>query len=105
MSTNQELRATLQRKLEQLQNRIGKIGRDLQQTPEPDSEERALGRENDEVLEQLDTSGREELQLLQAAITRIDAGKYGICTQCGKPIAPQRLAALPYTLTCIHCAA
>jgi DnaK suppressor protein len=105
MSNYQELRATLQTKLAQLQRRVGKIEHDLRQTPDPDSEERALGRENDEVLEQLDKSGREELQLLQSAIARIDAGTYGACTQCGKPIAAQRLAALPYTLTCIHCAA
>ena len=105
MSNYQELRATLQNKLEQLHSRVGKIERDLRQTPEADSEERALGRENDEVLERLDESGREELQLLQAAITRIDAGTYGACTQCSKQIAPQRLAALPYALTCIACAA
>ena len=105
MSNYQELRSTLQTKLEQLQSRVGKIERDLQQTPEPDSEERALGRENDEVLEQLDKSGREELQLLQAVISRIDAGTYGACTQCGKQITSQRLAALPYALTCITCTA
>jgi RNA polymerase-binding transcription factor DksA len=95
----------LQSKLEQLQTRVGKIERDLRQTPNPDSEERALDRENDEVLEQLDKTGRQELQQLQAAIERIDAGKYGSCVQCGKTIAQERLAALPYTLTCIRCAA
>src|SRR5215471_10963119 len=105
MSKYQELRATLQSKLEQLQRRVGKIERDLRQTPEADSEERALGRENDEVLERLDESGREELQLLQAAIARIDAGTYGVCTKCSEQIAPQRLTALPYTLMCIGCAA
>ena len=105
MSNYQQLRETLVQKLEQVQNRVGKIERDLRQTPEPDSEERALGRENDEVLEQLDSSGRQEVQLLQAAISRIDAGTYGVCTQCGKQIAQQRLEALPYTMTCIKCAA
>lgn len=105
MSNYQELRATLQSKLEQLQRRVGKIERDLRQTPEADSEERALGQENDEVLERLDESGREELQLLQAAVARIDAGTYGVCIKCGEQIAPQRLTVLPYTLTCISCAA
>jgi len=105
MSNYQQLRATLVQKLEQLQSRVGKIERDLRQTPESDSEERALGSENDEVLEQLDDSGRQEVQFLQSAISRIDAGTYGVCTQCGKQIAQQRLEALPYTMTCIKCAA
>lgn len=100
----QVLRSSLQQKLDQLQQRIGKIERDLRQTPEPDSQERAIGRENDEVLEQLDSSIRDELQQLQAAISRIDAGTYGVCTQCGKQIAQQRLEALPYAQTCMNCA-
>ena len=104
MNKYQQLRETLVQKLEQLQHRVGKIEGDLRRTPEPDSEERALGRENDEVLERLDSSGREELQLLQAAISRIDAGTYGVCKQCGEQIAQQRLEALPYTITCIKCA-
>jgi DnaK suppressor protein len=105
MSDYQQLRATLQHKLTQLQSRLGKIERDLRRTPEADSEERALSRENDEVLERLDDSSREEIQLLQSAIRRIDAGTYGACRTCGGPIAPQRLEALPYTETCIKCAA
>lgn len=105
MKTYQDVRAVLQKKLEQLQQRVGKIERDLRQTPEPDSEERAIGRENDEVLEHLDDKGREELQLLQTALARIDAGTYGICTKCGVQISSSRLQALPYTTTCIKCAA
>jgi RNA polymerase-binding protein DksA len=101
----QALRASLQQKLDQLQRRVGKIERDLRQTPEPDSQERAIGSENDEVLERLDSSSREELQLLQEAISRIDAGTYGVCAKCGEQIAQQRLEALPYAHTCINCAA
>jgi DnaK suppressor protein len=104
MSDYQNLRASLQKKLEQLQRRVGKIEHDLRQAPEPDSEERAISRENDEVLEWLDDSGRQELQLLRAAIARMDAGTYGVCTKCGGLISPQRLEALPYATTCITCA-
>ena len=105
MSDYQQLRATLQQKLTHLQQRLGKIEQDLRQAPDPDSEERAISRENDEVLERLDNSAREELQLLQEAIRRIDTGVYRVCSKCGEHIAPQRLEALPYTTTCISCAA
>ena len=104
MKDYQPLRVTLEEKLGLLQNRLGKITHDLREVAEPDSEERAASRENDEVLEYLDSTGREELKQLQAAIARIDGGTYGVCTQCGEEISEQRLAALPYTMTCIACA-
>jgi RNA polymerase-binding protein DksA len=104
MKDYQILRATLEEKLGSLQHRLGKITHDLRQAAEPDAEEQAISRENDEVLEYLDNTSREELQQLQTAIARIDAGTYGVCTQCGAEISDQRLAALPYTTTCIACA-
>ena len=104
MTAHLALRVALQHKLAQLRQQLSKIGHDLRQTPEPDSEERALSRENDEVLEQLEESDREEIRQLQSAIAQIDTGTYGICTSCGKRIATSRLAALPYTNTCIACA-
>lgn len=104
MTAHLALRVALQHKLAQLQQQLRKIGHDLRQTPEPDSEERALSRENDEVLEQLEENDRAEIRQLQSALARIDAGTYGICTSCEKRIAPSRLAALPYTSTCITCA-
>ena len=39
------------------------------------------------------------------ALTRLDAGIYGICVNCGKEIAPRRLEALPYVTLCIDCQA
>jgi len=98
------LRAILQNKLSQLEQRLRKVEQSLRQTPEPDSEERAVSRENDDVLEQLNESDRKEIRQLQEAIARIDAGTYDLCTICGKSIAPARLAALPYANTCITCA-
>jgi DnaK suppressor protein len=41
---------------------------------------------------------------LAAALTDLDHGNYGICTVCGRPIAPERLEARPHTRTCIDCA-
>ncbi|MGE0821886.1 MAG: TraR/DksA family transcriptional regulator [Candidatus Binatia bacterium] len=104
MTAYQDVRVALQQKLERLQARMGKIQTNLRETPQPDSQEQALDRENDEVLERLEDSGREEISLIQAALARIDAGAYGICTACGAEIASERLSALPYATTCISCA-
>lgn len=38
------------------------------------------------------------------AITRYDAGTYGVCVSCGKPIAAGRLEARPFADRCIACA-
>lgn len=43
------------------------------------------------------------LDLIEAALTRIQDGTYGICESCGKSIPKVRLNVLPYTATCIHC--
>jgi RNA polymerase-binding transcription factor DksA len=47
---------------------------------------------------------KHQLDELDAAIARFDAGAYGRCETCGKSIAPARLDALPATTTCITCA-
>ena len=80
MTEHLALRATLQNKLTQPQQRPRKVEQDLRQTPEPDSEERATSRENDDVLERLDQSDREEICQLQEAIARIDMGTYDLYT-------------------------
>ncbi len=45
------------------------------------------------------------LTQVNEALARIDAGTYGICTNCGRPIPVARLRALPYAALCIDCQA
>ncbi len=40
---------------------------------------------------------------IEAALTRIEAGTYGICTNCVKQIPEERLEALPWATLCIDC--
>jgi len=44
---------------------------------------------------------RDLLQKIDRALKRIDAGTYGICERCGKPIEKARIKALPYVDLCI----
>ncbi len=39
-----------------------------------------------------------------AALQRLDAGCYGVCTDCGARIEPKRLQILPEAAQCIDCA-
>jgi DnaK suppressor protein len=44
-----------------------------------------------------------QLALVDAALARLDAGSFGVCLRCGKPVAPGRLEALPWAAHCIDC--
>ncbi len=43
------------------------------------------------------------LQAIEEALYRIEKGTYGMCRDCGEPIAPARLNAIPWTRVCISC--
>ena len=45
------------------------------------------------------------LQAIEEALERIQKGTYGICRDCGDPIAEARLNAIPWTRVCITCKA
>ena len=47
---------------------------------------------------------REQLTAIDAALARLEAGRYGRCERCGQPIGDDRLAARPAALTCVRCA-
>ena len=40
---------------------------------------------------------------VERALGRFDDGTYGLCTNCGCPIDPARLEALPYAQLCLDC--
>jgi DnaK suppressor protein len=42
---------------------------------------------------------------IEAAVTRLQAGTYGVCVRCGGAIGEGRLEARPAVRTCIRCAA
>lgn len=43
------------------------------------------------------------LEDVNTALGRLDAGTYGICENCGKPIGEKRLEAMPSARYCIDC--
>lgn len=55
-------------------------------------------------LSQLGSVEQRELAQIDAALMRVEAGKYGICRDCGEAIDASRLTALPFALECADCA-
>lgn len=41
---------------------------------------------------------------LERALVAHEQGVYGVCEQCGVPVRPERLEALPSVRTCLTCA-
>jgi len=48
-------------------------------------------------------NARENLALVQAALTRIDESRYGVCESCERPIGKMRLQAFPRATLCMEC--
>jgi RNA polymerase-binding transcription factor len=105
---------------------IGRMGRELQehrdhlrreieeQGADPDADEvafvddagfsdRSHSTEERSQLISVVKALRSTLQDVERAFAKIEAGTYGTCEQCGKPIDPERLEALPWALVCIDC--
>ena len=47
---------------------------------------------------------RETLNEVEHALAKFDAGTYGACEGCGKPVPAPRLEAMPAARFCIDCA-
>ena len=44
-----------------------------------------------------------QLKLVEAALERMDSEEYGVCLDCGDPISPRRLEAVPWAVRCTAC--
>jgi DnaK suppressor protein len=53
--------------------------------------------------QQLREREEQHLGLIEGALRRIETGNFGLCQACGKPIAPERLEALPWANDCVAC--
>jgi DnaK suppressor protein len=95
----------LTEELEQLQDSV------------PTSEERRegspFGKREEEATETLELEKRlalenrirQELAGIEHALQKFEEGTYGLCDNCGQPIDPQRLEALPQASLCLNCKA
>lgn len=99
-----EARQVLEERLAKLVSRLTAIEKDLRSARDKDSGERAVERENDEVLERLAATEERQVAGIRLALARMEAGKYRVCAQCGKPVGLARQDALPAATRCLACA-
>lgn len=72
-------------------------------TRQGDMADQASGNNEVHIQLKLKQTDAKILQAIEDALARIDNGTYGICRDCGQPIAPARLDAIPWTRVCIKC--
>jgi len=53
----------------------------------------------------LEKRTKDQLAEIEHALNKFDQGTYGLCDQCGQPIDPDRLEALPQATLCLSCKA
>ena len=104
---------------EQLEAERQRLTEELEQlhTSASSSEERRegspFGKREEEATETLELEKRltlenrlrQEIASIEHALDKFEKGTYGLCDDCGKPIATERLEALPQAARCVDCKA
>ena len=75
--------------------------RDAEATQDP--ADMAANAYTKELMMSMSTNDRQLLELIDAALYRIEDGQYGKCVHCGEPILEKRLEAVPWARHCLRC--
>lgn len=100
-----DIAATLRARLADLQAEIARLEQATTQPLSAKFADQASDLEELATNEGLEVAHIHEAEQIMAALARIEAGEYGVCSNCGADIVPARLAALPTATRCIACAA
>jgi RNA polymerase-binding transcription factor len=72
-------------------------------TRQGDLADQASGNNEVHIALKLKQTDAKILQAIEEALYRMERGTYGVCRDCGEPIAAARLEAIPWTRVCISC--
>jgi RNA polymerase-binding transcription factor len=102
-----DVRALLETRREELERELSQlieIPRDPMATV---SFGKRIGDGTTEAVERLNRTAAAQslstsLEEVERALQKLDEGTYGVCDDCGEPIAPERLEAIPWTALCVR---
>jgi DnaK suppressor protein len=77
--------------------------RDSNADDEHDPEGATIGFERAQLTALL-AAARARIAEVDEALARLEAGTYGVCEQCGRPIGAERLEVRPFARRCMACA-
>ena len=113
MTTNFSLlRSRLEMERKRLTNELEQLKANTRSTDER-REGSPFGKREEEATESfelekrlaLEKRIRDQLAEVEHALHKFDQGTYGLCDDCGQPIDPARLEALPQANLCVSCKA
>ena len=102
----------LRSRLEQEQKRLNEDLEQLNTDMHPERREGSpFGKREEEATESFELEKRlalekqikDQLAKIEHALDKFGKGTYGLCDQCGQPIDPDRLEALPQATLCLNC--
>lgn len=110
--TTEQARILLESEKKRIEEELTQLGLDAQSS-DVRREGSPFGKREEEATESLEFEKRlalekqlyEQLADIEHALRKIKDGTYGLCDSCGKPIAENRLEALPQASLCIECKA
>jgi DnaK suppressor protein len=102
-----QLRALLEDRRRQVTAGVTDLKRDVRAHGESprasDGQDGVDGEHRDDLDLALLQMRGETLARIDAALRRLEAGTYGVCGDCNRPIASERLRALPFATRCRPC--
>jgi RNA polymerase-binding protein DksA len=97
------MRKHLVEELEQLKSTVRPADERREGSPFGKREEEATESFELEKRLTLEKRIREQLAEVEHALQKFEDGTYGLCDNCGQPIDPARLEALPQASLCLNC--
>jgi len=66
-----------------------------------------IGDGTTEAVERLNRTGVAQsistsMEEVERALEKLDEGTYGVCDDCGEPVAPERMEAIPWAALCVR---
>jgi DnaK suppressor protein len=92
LNLRDQVRGDIQASIDALAEEVHPVGEDTKEPSEGVDKELALEHNEEDIYNSVN-----------AALQRIEAGMFGRCAECGKPIPKARLDAIPYAAYCVDC--
>jgi DnaK suppressor protein len=83
--------------------RTAEEGRAADDDPTVDLADKAANSYTKEFLFGMTNTDRTMLNMIDAALKRIDDEEYGVCANCQEEMQQKRLEAVPWALHCVNC--
>lgn len=109
MQREPEIAESLRRRREELAGELRRLTERPPSAGPPVSFGKRVGDGTTEAVERINTTAAarsiaEALAEVDRALEKLEEGTYGTCDDCGLPVGPERLEAVPWAGRCVRCA-